>query len=101
MLNPVRFFLVRLREKMVRLWCRGFADQLASAADYQPWVRACFSAFFCVSGPYQGELALLLAVDPAAPDGDRLVGYTLLSNTKAVDQNAITAFLAQLRAVGI
>jgi hypothetical protein len=50
---------------------------------------------------YQGELALLLAIDPAAPDGDRLVGYTLMSNTKAVDQDAIKAFLQQLQAAGI
>jgi hypothetical protein len=48
---------------------------------------------------YQGELAL--AVDPAAPDGDRLVGYTLLSITNAVDQKANKAFLEQLRAAGI
>jgi hypothetical protein len=71
------------------------------AADYQPWVVANFSGILCVDEVYQGELALLLAVDPAAPDGDRLVGYTLIANTKAVDQNAIKAFLAQLRAVGI
>jgi hypothetical protein len=45
--------------------------------------------------------ALLLAVDPAAPDGDRLVGYTPLSNAKAVDQQAIKAFLERLRAAGV
>src|ERR1700716_2229129 len=50
---------------------------------------------------YQGDLALLLAVDPAAPDGDRLVGYTLLSNIKAVDQDAIKAFIQQLQGPGL
>ena len=46
-------------------------------------------------------MALLLAVHPAAPGGDRLVGYTLLSNIKAVDQQAIKTLLEQLRAAGI
>jgi hypothetical protein len=55
----------------------------------------------CVDEVYQGELALLLTVDPAAPDGDRLVGYTLLANTKAVDQEAVKAFLKRLRSAGI
>jgi hypothetical protein len=44
-------------------------------------------------------LALLLAVDPAAPDGDRLVGYALLS--EGVDHAAISTFLVQLKAAGI
>ena len=50
-----------------------------------PWVVANFSGILCVEEVYQGELALLLAVDPLAPDGDRLVGYTLLTNAKAID----------------
>jgi len=86
---------------MVRLWCRAFADDVDFTADYQPWVVANFSGILCVDEVYQGELALLLAVDPAAPDGDRLVGYTLLSNTKAVDQDAVKVFIEQLRAAGI
>jgi hypothetical protein len=36
----------------------------------------------CVDEVYQGDLALLLAVDPAALDGDQLVGYTLLPKTR-------------------
>src|SRR5437879_7754485 len=69
---------------MVRLWCRAFAADVDFTTDYQPWVVAAhFSGILCVDEVYQGELALLLAVDPAAPDGDRLVGYTLLANTKA------------------
>jgi hypothetical protein len=53
--------------------------------DYQPWAIANFSGILCVDEVYQGDLALLLAVDPAAPDGDRLVGYTLLPKTREVD----------------
>jgi hypothetical protein len=96
-----RDFWVRPSEKMVRLWCRAFADDVKFSVDYQPWVVANFSGILCVDEVYQGELALLLAVDPAAPDGDRLVGYTLLSNTRAVDHDAIKTFLEQLQAVGI
>jgi len=94
-----RDFWVRPSEKMVRLWCRASADQLDFATDYQPWVIASFSGILCVDEVYQSELALLLAVDPAAPDGDRLVGYTLL--TKKVDQGAVKSFLAHLQAAGI
>jgi hypothetical protein len=101
---PVRLardFWVRPSEKMIRLWCRAFAGEMDFAVDYQPWVVANFSGILCVDEIYQGELALLLAVDPAAPDGDRLVGYTLLSNTKAVDQKAIKTFVERLRAAGV
>ena len=34
-------------------------------------------------------------------DGDRLVGYTLLCNTNAVDQRAIKTFLERLRAAAV
>ncbi len=70
-----RDFWVRPDEKMVRLWCRTYAAEIDFAVDYQPWVVANFSGILCVDEVYQGDLALLLAVDPAAPDGDRLVGY--------------------------
>jgi len=94
-----RDFWVRPSEKMVRLWCRSFADELDLATDYQPWVVANFSGVLCVDEVYQDELALLLAVDPAAPDGDRLVGYSLVS--EGVDHEKIRTFLLQLRAAGI
>jgi hypothetical protein len=84
---------------MVRLWCRSFADELDFATDYQPWVVANFSGVLCVDEVYQDELALLLAVDPAAPDGDRLVGYSLVS--EGVDHEKIRTFLVHLRAAGI
>jgi hypothetical protein len=48
---------------------------------------------------YQVELALLLAVDPAAPDGDRLVGYQLVSGS--VKKRDVAPFLARLQAAGI
>jgi transposase-like protein len=96
-----RDFWVKPSEKMVRLWCRAFAAEIDFATDYQPWVVANFSGILCVDEVYQGDLALLLAVDPAAPDGDRLVGYTLLSNTREVDQTMVKAFLAQLQSAGI
>ena len=78
-----------------------FAAEVDFAADYQPWVVANFSGILCVDEVYQGELALLLAVDPLAPDGDRLVGYTLLTNVKGVNQKTIKGFLEQLRAAGV
>jgi len=96
-----RDFWVKPAEKMVRLWCRAFADQIDFAIDYQPWVVANFSGILCVDEVYQGELALLLAVDPAAPDGDRLVGYTLLSKTREVDQGMVKAFVDGLRTLGL
>lgn len=94
-----RDFWVRPSEKMVRLWCRTYADGLDFATGYQPWVVESFSGMLCVDEVYQGKLALLLAVDPAAPDGDRLVGYELVQGT--VDQRAMGAFLRRLAAIGI
>jgi hypothetical protein len=99
---PVRLardFWVRPSEKMVRLWCRAYAAGLDFATDYQPWVVESFSGVLCVDEVYQGKLALLLAVDPASPDGDRLVGYELVQGT--VDQAAMGAFLRRLKAIGI
>jgi hypothetical protein len=94
-----RDFCVRPSEKMVRLWGKAFADRLDFATDYQAWVIASFSGILCVDDVYQGELALLLAVDPAAPDGDRLVGYMLVP--KGVDASAVKTFLERLKAAGV
>jgi hypothetical protein len=96
-----RDFWVKPSEKMVRLWCRAFAAEVDFSADYQPWVVANFSGILCVDEVYQGDLALLLAVDPAAPDGDRLVGYTLLPKTREVNQNMVKVFVERLRAAGV
>jgi transposase len=53
----------------------------------------------CVDEVYQGQLALLLAVDPAAPDGDRLVGYQLVHGS--VDATLVEAFLTRLKDAGV
>jgi hypothetical protein len=62
-------------------------------------VVASFSGILCVDEVYQGKLALLLAVAPAAPGGDRLVGYQLVHGP--VDQQDVEGFLARLAAAGI
>ena len=94
-----RDFWVKPAEKMVRLWCRAYADKIDFAGDYR--VVANFSGILCVDEVYQGDLALLLAVDPAAPDGDRLVGYTLVPKTREVDQGMVKAFVDRLRSAAI
>jgi hypothetical protein len=96
-----RDFWVKPDEKMVRLWCRAYAAEIDFDVDYQPWVVANLSGILCVDEVYQGDLALLLAVDPAAPDGDRLVGYTLLPKTREVNQSMVTTFVERLRAIGV
>ena len=96
-----RDFWVRPDEKMVRAWCRAYAAEIDFDIDYQPWVVANFSGILCVDEVYQGDLALLLAVDPAAPDGDRLVGYTLLPKTREVDQGMVRLFVERLKAAGV
>jgi hypothetical protein len=96
-----RDFWVKPSEKIVRVWCSAYAAEIDFAVDYQPWVVANFSGILCVDEVYQGDLALLLAVDPAAPDGDRLVGYALLPRTKEVDQSMVRAFINRRRAAGV
>jgi len=94
-----RDFWVQPSEAMIRHWCRTYCASLDFAGDYQAWVVEEFSGVLCVDEVYQGQLALLVAVDPAAPEGDRLVGYALVTGT--VDKEAVAAFLDRLKAVGI
>jgi hypothetical protein len=94
-----RDFWVRPSAKMIRQWCRTYAQGIDFDRDYLPWIVESFSGVLCVDEVYQGQLALLLAVDPAAPEGDRLVGYQLVEGS--VDQAAITTFLAHLKDAGI
>jgi transposase len=94
-----RDFWVRPSEGMIRQWCADYRAGFAFETDYQPWVVREFSGILCVDEVYQDDLALLLAVDPAAPGGDRLVGYQLVHGT--VDADIIAAFLTQLREAGI
>ena len=94
-----RDFWVKPSEKTVRDWCRSYSQTLTFETDYQPWVVREFSGILCVDEVYQGKLALLLAVDPAAPTRDRLVGYRLVTET--VEANTVETFLSQLKQVGI
>jgi hypothetical protein len=48
-----------------RRWCTDYADGLDFEGDYQKWVVEEFSGVLCVDEVYQGQLALLLAVDPS------------------------------------
>lgn len=92
-------FWVRPCERMVRVWCRLYSTHLDEQDTYLPWVVEEFSGILCVDEVYQGKLALLLAVDPAAPTGDRLVGYELVQGT--VDRAAMAAFLDRLKEAGL
>jgi hypothetical protein len=94
-----RDFWVRPSEGSLRRWCRIASQHLDLALDYLPWVVQEFSGVLCVDEVYQGDLALLLAVDPAAPSGDRLVGYQLVTGT--VKQADIEGLLTRLCAAGI
>jgi hypothetical protein len=94
-----RDFWVQPSEAMIRRWCRAYAARWDFERDYLPWVVETFSGVLCVDEVYQGQLALLLAVDPAGADGDRLVGYQLVQGT--VDQGVMDGFLRRLRAAGI
>jgi transposase len=94
-----RDFRVSPSEAMIRRWCQEYAEGLDFAGDYQSWVVEEFSGVLCVDEVYQGELALLLAVNPAVPNGDRLVGYQLVHGE--VDRKKIEDFLERLRRAGI
>lgn len=94
-----RDFWVQPSEAMIRQWCATYRAQYDFTTDYLPWVVREFSGILCVDEVYQGEVALLLAADPAAPTGDRLVGYQLVQG--AVDTATVEAFLRRLAAAGI
>lgn len=94
-----RDFWVRPSEAMIRHWCRDYARGLDFARDYQAWVIEEFSGVLCVDEVYQEHVAVLLAVDPAAPDGDRLVGYQLVHGE--VSAATVQGFLERLRAAGV
>ena len=58
-------------EAMVRLWCHAYRAAFDFEGDYRRWVASEFLGILCVDELYQGRLALLLAVDPAAPAAER------------------------------
>jgi transposase/transposase-like protein len=94
-----RDFWVQPSEGIIREWCQEYSAGFDFEGDYQPWVVSEFSGILCVDEVYQGKLALLLAVDPAAPDGDRWVGYQLIhGNLCAAD---VECFLTNLKEAGI
>lgn len=91
-----RDFWVSPSEAMIRRWCKEFAQGLDFEEDYQAWVVEEFSGILCVDEVYQDKLALLLAVDPASPDGgDRLVGYELIHGR--VERKDVENFLSRLK----
>jgi transposase/transposase-like protein len=92
-------FWVQPSEGVIRSWCTTYGASFDFATDYQPGVTREFSGILCVDEAYQGELALLLAVDPAAPDGDRLIGYQLVHGN--VGASVVESFLARLKEAGI
>jgi hypothetical protein len=94
-----RDFWVSPSEAMIRRWCKEFAEGLDFEEDYQPWVVEEFSGVLCVDEVYQDKLALLLAVDPATPGGDRLVGYELIHGQ--VERKDVEDFLSHLKRAGI
>jgi lambda repressor-like predicted transcriptional regulator/transposase-like protein len=94
-----RDFWVKPSEAMIRRWCGRYADGVDFEGDYQKWVVEEFSGILCVDEVYQDKLALLLAVDPATPDGDRLVGYELIHGR--VERKDVEDFLSRLKQAGI
>jgi transposase len=94
-----RDFWVQPSEAIIRQWCQEYSAGFDFETDYQPWVVNEFSGVLCVDEVYQDRLALLLAVDPAAPDGDRLVGYQLIHGS--VDTGDVEGFLQHLKRAGI
>jgi hypothetical protein len=96
-----RDFWVKPSEAMIRRWCKEFAEGLDFEKGYQRWVVEEFSGILCVDEAYQDKLALLLAVDPASPDGgDRLAGYELIHGQE-VERKDVEDFLSRLKCAGI
>jgi transposase len=94
-----RDFWVQPSEGIIRQWCRDYGAGFDFETDYQPWVVQEFSGVLCVDEIYQDRLALLLAVDPAGPDGDRWVGYQLVHGS--ITACDVECFLARLKSAGI
>jgi hypothetical protein len=95
-----RDFWVKPSEAMIRCWSQDYADGLDFESDYPRWVVEEFSGILCVDEVYQDKLALLLAVDPASPDGgDRLVGYELIHGQ--VERKDVEDLLLRLEHAGI
>ena len=94
-----RDFWIRPSEASIRQWCHAYRSHFDFVTDYQLWVVQEFSGVLCVDEVYQGQIAILFAVDPAAPDGDRLIGYQLLQGD--VDAAMVEHFLQRLLEAGL
>lgn len=94
-----RDFWVKPSEASVRNWCKTYQNGFSFDCDYQPWAISGFSGILCIDEVYQNDLALFLAVDPAAPQGDRLIGYQLTSGDP--DAGKMEVFLTHLQELGI
>jgi lambda repressor-like predicted transcriptional regulator len=94
-----RDFWARPSEGSIRQWCKDYRAGFDFEGDYQPWVVSTFSGILCVDEVYQDRLALLLAADPAAPSGDRLVGFQLIHGSVSADD--VEQFLTHLQSIGI
>jgi transposase len=94
-----RDFWVQPSEASIRRWCRTAAAGIVLDESYQQWIVSEFSGILCVDEVYQHDLALLLAVDPAAPEGDRLIGYQLVQDS--MDARVVEGFLRRMAAQGI
>lgn len=99
---PIRLardFWVKPHEKMVRRWCQAYRARLDFEGEYQPWAIGQFSGILGLDEVYQGQLVLLLAVDPAGPDGDCLIGFEVLKGE--VTQNHLDIFIHKLVKAGL
>jgi len=95
-----RDFWVKPSETSICNWCKTYQAGLSFKMDYQPWAVRGFSGVLCVDEIYQDDLALLLAVDPAARQGDLLTGYQLIQGTMDA-AGKMETFLTHLRELGI
>lgn len=94
-----RDFWTRPSEASVRLWCRQWADQRREGCAYEPWIVSRFSGTLCVDELYEGNQAVLVAADPRAADGDRLLAYSLVAGRP--DKRDTLAFLSKLKEMGL
>jgi lambda repressor-like predicted transcriptional regulator len=95
-----RDFGIRPSEGAIRFWIRTYNRQPSQWESYESLVLSSFSGILCLDELYQGHLAVLLAVDPASPKGDRLIAYQL-TRKDALDSGEVEHFLETLRKKGL
>jgi transposase-like protein len=94
-----RDFCLRISESTIRFWLKDHAHQHAQdfESDYLPWVVDNFSGVVCLDEVYQGDVALVLAVDP---QGDRLLAFEFIENSGVTTSDIVT-LLEELSALGV